>query len=74
LDAAEENSREVERNRIRPHAQRLTLEYASRTLNRKEYSDNITRLDIRDLAEMEMQRLLSEPEELIGEFQKGERL
>jgi hypothetical protein len=66
--AAEERSREVERNKTRPHARRLTSEYASRTLNQKDCLDNISHLDIRDLAEKEMQRLLAEPEELTGEF------
>lgn len=39
-------------------------------MNQKDYSDNIAHLDIRDLAEKEMQRLLAEPEELTGEFRE----
>jgi hypothetical protein len=70
FDAAEERSQDVERNKIRPHVRRLTSEYASQTLNQKDYSDTIARLTIRDLAEMEMQRLLSEPKELTGEFRE----
>jgi len=70
FNAVEERSREVERNKIRPHARPLTSEYPSRILNQKDYSDNIAHLDIRDLVEKEIQRLLAEPEELTDEFRE----
>jgi hypothetical protein len=39
-------------------------------LNQKEFSDNIARLGVRVLAEMEISRLLSEPKELTVEFRE----
>ena len=61
--------KDPEKLSARPHARRLTLEYASRTLNQKDCLDNISHLDIRDLAEKEMQRLWL-PEELTREFRE----
>ncbi|KFY43092.1 hypothetical protein V495_04165 [Pseudogymnoascus sp. VKM F-4514 (FW-929)] len=59
FDAVQERSQEVTGNRIGLHARRL-----------KACPEDIARLDIRELAEMEMQKLLSEPEELTGEFRE----
>lgn len=39
-------------------------------LNQKDCSNNISHLDIKDLTVKEMQRLLAELEELIGEFRE----
>ena len=41
-----------------------------RLQNQKASLEEITRLNIRELAEMEMQKLLSKPEELTSEFRE----
>jgi hypothetical protein len=70
FDAAQERSQEVKGNKIGLYARRLTSEYVPLQQNKKACLEEITRLDIRELAEMEMQKLLSEPEELTGEFRE----
>ncbi|KAM3064611.1 hypothetical protein ACMFMF_011901, partial [Clarireedia jacksonii] len=70
FDPTQERSREVERNKFGLYAERLTSERASRVLKQKDYADSIVCLGIRDLAEKEMQKLLSEPEELTSEFRE----
>jgi hypothetical protein len=70
FDATQERSQEVERNKIGLHAQRLTSEYVSRQQNQKAYADEIAYLAIRELVEMEMQKLLADPKELTSEFRK----
>ncbi|KFZ16980.1 hypothetical protein V502_04811 [Pseudogymnoascus sp. VKM F-4520 (FW-2644)] len=57
--AAQERCQEVKENKIGRYARRL-----------KACPEDIARLDIRELAEMEMQKLLSEPDELTGEFKE----
>lgn len=70
FDAVQERSREVEGNKIGLHVRRLTSECVSRQQNQKGSQEEIARLDMRELAEMEMQKLLSEPKELTGEFKE----
>jgi hypothetical protein len=70
FDAAQRRSREIERNKIAPHVRRLTSAYTSRILNQKDFPDDIVGLDMRDIAKLEIQRILSKPQELIGEFRE----
>lgn len=70
FDAAQERSQEAKGNKIGLYSPRLTSEYVPRQRHEKASLEDIARLDIRELAEVEMQKLLSEPEELTGEFRK----
>jgi hypothetical protein len=70
FDAAQERSREAEGNKFGLYIRRLTSETVPRLQNQKACPEEIARRDIRELAEMEMQKLLSEPEELTGEFRE----
>ena len=70
FDAAQQRSREIERNKIAPHVRRLTSAYTSRILRQKDFPDDIARLDMRDIAQLEIQRILSEPQELTGELRE----
>jgi hypothetical protein len=70
FDITQERSREVERNEIGLYTRRLTSEHTSRVLKQKDYAASTVCLGIRDLAEKEMQKLLSEPEELTSEFRE----
>jgi hypothetical protein len=46
------------------------MRYTSRILNQKYFLDDIVGLDMRDIAKLEIQRILSKPQELIGEFRE----
>ena len=70
LDAAQRRSREIEQNKIAPHVRRLTSAYTSRIPNQKDFPDDIVGLDMRDIAKLEIQRILSKPQELTGEFRE----
>ena len=70
FDAAQERSREIKGNQGRINLRKLTSEYVSQLQNQKVYVYDITHLNIRELVEMEMQRLLSDPEELTGKFRE----
>ncbi|PQE14720.1 Vacuolar sorting-associated 3 protein [Rutstroemia sp. NJR-2017a BBW] len=70
FEITQERSQVVERNKIGLRTERLTSERASRVLKEKDYAASIVCLGIRDLAEKEMQKLLSEPEELTSEFRE----
>ncbi|TVY71303.1 hypothetical protein LSUE1_G004472 [Lachnellula suecica] len=70
VDLTQKRSREVERTKVGQHSRRLTSEHVSRALKQKKYSGNTTYLAIRDLAEREMQKIISEPEELTREFKE----
>jgi hypothetical protein len=70
FDAAQKRSREVESNKFGLHVRKLTSEYVPRLQNQKEYTDEISHLGIRELVEIEVQKLLSDPRELTSEFKE----
>lgn len=70
FDITLERSQEVKRNKDQPYARRLTSGYASRTIDQEDYPDSTLPSNIRDLVEMEVQRLLSKSKELTSEFRE----
>jgi hypothetical protein len=70
FDAAQERSGEVKGDHNRMQDRRLTSAYPSRRPNGKDFVNDVPCLNPRDLVEMEMQRLLSEPKELTGDFRE----
>jgi hypothetical protein len=75
-DVVQERSREVEWNKVGPYLRtesnyRLPNQFRKTLSNgERRHEEEIARLDMRELAERELQKLLSEPTELIGEFRE----
>ncbi|KFY85061.1 hypothetical protein V500_08742 [Pseudogymnoascus sp. VKM F-4518 (FW-2643)] len=69
-NAGQDPSRAVGRNKFSSHGRRLTTGCALQTSHQTHHSDDISQRGKRDLVEMEMQRLLSKPDELIGDFKE----
>jgi hypothetical protein len=68
LDAGQEQSRALGRNKTASNGRRLTTGCALQRQNQSQHSHDIWRRK-RDQIEMELRRLLSEPNELMGSFQ-----
>jgi hypothetical protein len=70
LDTGQEQSRALGRNKTASHGRRLMTGYILQCQNQSQHSHGIFWRGKRDWVEIELQRLLSEPDELIGDFQE----
>lgn len=70
FDAAQERSRDMKRDHTRLPDRRLTSAYPYRRPDGKDFVNDVLSLNLRDLVEMEMRKLLSEPKELTRDFRE----